>query len=66
MFLLVAVGDGIADDMRRRTANPEMASTCPIASSRRGERQLEMRRAEVSLGGDACFVMLRNRKNGEH
>jgi hypothetical protein len=49
VFLLDAVGDRIADDTRRRMTNPEMASRCLIASSRRGERRLETRRAEVSF-----------------
>jgi hypothetical protein len=46
------IGDdkGDADDMRRRTANLEMVSWCPIASSRREEMRLETRRAEVSFG----------------
>jgi hypothetical protein len=46
------IGDdkGDADDVRRRTANPKMVSWCPIASSRREERRLETRRAEVSFG----------------
>jgi hypothetical protein len=45
VFLLDAVGDGIEDDTWRRMTNPEMASRCPIASSR-----IETRRAEVSFG----------------
>jgi hypothetical protein len=49
---LSVIGDdeGDVDDVRRRTANPEMVSWCPIASSRRGERRLETRRVEVSFG----------------
>jgi hypothetical protein len=39
------IGDdkGDADDVWRRTANPEMVSWCPIASNRREERRLETR-----------------------
>jgi hypothetical protein len=44
------VGDEDVDDVRRRTANPEMLSWCPIASSRRGERRLEEARTTVTFG----------------
>jgi hypothetical protein len=65
--LPVIGGDkGVADDTRRRTPNPEMVSRCPIVVSRRGERRLETRRAGVSLGGDACFDLLRIRKRGKY
>jgi hypothetical protein len=42
-ILMNSDGEEDVDDVRRRTANPEMVSRCPIASSRRERRRLETR-----------------------
>jgi hypothetical protein len=47
---VIGGGEGVADDVRRRTVNSGKASKCSIASGRGEERRLEMLRAAVIFG----------------
>jgi hypothetical protein len=47
---VIGGGEGVADDVWRRTVNSGKASKCSIASGRGEERRLEMLRAAVIFG----------------
>jgi hypothetical protein len=49
-FLVVDDGDGVADDMQKRTANSGMATRWSIASSRGGGKRLEMMQCIGDVG----------------